>query len=87
MPSLLSATPPKAIAQADHGFAADESTLKRRMIDWRSTFQIDSPQREWWYSQYIVGTVRIERSQRDEVAMIRYIAERAVTCWDLDRRA
>jgi hypothetical protein len=71
------------------GFAvADEFSqlIAQRLNDWRGRFDFRTAEDEWVFSQYVIGSVRIDRCVRDEPIVRAYSALRAELSWDEDRR-
>ena len=67
---------------------ADEESqaVRRRMSEWRGSFQPSSAEDEWLFAQMVASSVRVDRCQRDESALRSHLADRASVCWDDDRR-
>ena len=59
--------------------------VARRKEEWRRELPIDSTLKEFYFEQYVLSSVRIERCQTHETTLRDYEADRAETCWNADR--
>ncbi len=67
--------------------AEDHDAVQQRLIEWRPGYQLQTPEQEWFFTQLVVNSVRLDRC-RDQEASIRLTEiRRAVLGWDDDRCA
>ena len=73
---------------AGQGVVTDEETdqaIATRLVEWRALFHLVDMQDEWFFSELVVNTVKLERARREESVLCGYLMERARVFWNNDR--
>jgi hypothetical protein len=63
----------------------EAEALRQRMEAWRSSYRLGSLEDEWVYEKMVMSTVRIDRCQKEEMAIRSTEASRAALSWEEDR--